>query len=68
MTYDNDSQFNENNVTHFLSEIEEYVTHLITYLAHREKNADAPISALALENVAEKEFDKGPLTINAGTV
>lgn len=65
MQYDDDLQFNENNVTMYLAELEEYIAHYITYLATREKNPDAPISALSLDNMANKEFDKGQITIDA---
>jgi len=58
MQYDEDTVFNENNVTLFLSELEEYISCFITFLAQREKNPDAPISALSLDNMANKDFDK----------
>jgi len=38
MQYDEEVQFNENNVTLYLSELEEYVSQFITYLAQREKD------------------------------
>lgn len=63
--YDDDLFFNENNITSYLAELEEYVSHAITYLATREKNPDAPISALSLDNMANKEFDKGTMGIDA---
>ena len=63
--YDEELQFTENNCMTFLAELEEFMTQLITFMAHREKNPDAPISALGLENITEKEFDKGPLAIDA---
>jgi hypothetical protein len=65
MQYDEDLQFNENNVTLYLSELEEYVSSFITFLAQREKNPDAPISALSLDTMANKEFEKGPINIEA---
>jgi hypothetical protein len=63
MQYDEEMQFNENNVTLYLSELEEYISNFITFLAQREKNPDAPISALSLDAMANKEFEKGPLLI-----
>jgi hypothetical protein len=63
MQYDGDLVFNENNVTLYLSELEEYVSNFITHLAQKDKNPDAPISALSLDAMANKEFDKGPLAI-----
>jgi len=65
MQYDADSEFNESNVTLYLAELEEYVSNLITFLAQREKNPDAPISALSLDAMANKEFEKGPLAIDS---
>lgn len=35
MQYDDDTVFNENNVTIFLAELEEYISLLITYLAYK---------------------------------
>ena len=64
MHYDEDTVFNENNVTMYLSELEEFVSNFITYLAQREKNPDAPISALSLDAMANKEFDKGAAIID----
>merc|ERR1719195_92403 len=63
--YDESTQFNENNVTTYLTELEEYISSFITYLAHREKNPDAHISALSLDNMTNKEFDKGAIAIDA---
>jgi hypothetical protein len=63
MLYDEDTIFNENNVTHYLSELEEYISNFITFLAQREKNPDAPISALSLDNMATKDFEKATAAI-----
>ena len=35
MQYDEETQFNENNVTMYLAELEEYISLLITYMAYR---------------------------------
>lgn len=51
MQYDEDTQFNENNVTMYLAELEEYNSLLITYLAYKQENPDAPISSLILERM-----------------
>lgn len=58
-----DTTFNENNVTQYLAELEEYISNFITTLAQRKQNPDAPISALALDAMANKEFEKGPINI-----
>merc|ERR1711990_819301 len=63
MNYDDDLVFNENNVTIYLAELEEYISNFITHIAQREKNPDAPISALSLDTMSNKEFEKGPLAI-----
>jgi len=41
--YDEQTQFNENNVTMFLSELEEYISSFITFLAQRNKTNYASI-------------------------
>ena len=64
MQYDDDTQFNESNVTLYLGELEEYVSLLITFLAYRQENPDAAISSLSLERMIQKEFDKGPTNVN----
>jgi hypothetical protein len=48
----------------YLSELEEFISNFITYLAQREKNPDAPISALSLDTMSNKEFEKGPMAID----
>ena len=35
MQYDEGTQFNENNVTMYLAELEEYISLLITYLSYK---------------------------------
>ncbi len=64
MHYDDDTQFKENNVTMYLAELEEYISLLITYLAYKQENPDAAISALSLEKMVQKEFDKGPVNVS----
>ena len=66
--YDGDVILNENNVTTYLSELEEYISSLITFLAVREKDPHAPISALSLDNLQAKEFEKGTLSVEAPKV
>lgn len=63
--YDEDTQFNENNVISYLAELEEYISLFITYLAYKQENPDAAISSLSLEKMAIKEFDKDKLNIDA---
>jgi magnesium transporter len=49
MQYDEDTVFNEANVTLYLAELEEYISLFITYLAYKQENPDAPISSLSLD-------------------
>ena len=65
MHYDEEVVFNENNVTLYLSELEEYISNFITYLATKDRQPDAPIAGLSLENMNNKEFDKGVISIEA---
>ena len=64
-SYDGDTQFNEQNVTLYLSELEEYSSMLITYLAYKNEMPDAAVSALSLEQMVEKDKDAGPIHIEA---
>jgi len=63
--YDEDTQFNENNVTMYLTELEEYISAFITYLAQREKHSDAHVSALPLDIMTSKDFKADPIAIDA---
>jgi len=65
MHYDDELVFNENNVTVYLSELEEHVSNFITYLAAKERQPDASIAGLGLENMANKEHDKKDIAIEA---
>jgi hypothetical protein len=64
MQYDEETQFNENNVTLYLAELEEYISLLITYLAYKQENPDAAICSLSLERMIQKDFEKGPINVS----
>ena len=64
MQYDEETQFNENNVTVYLAELEEYISLLITYMAYKQDDPEAATSSLSLEKMALKEFDRGPINVN----
>lgn len=49
----------------YLTELEEYISEFITYLAHREKQPDAQVSALPLDMMSQKDFKSDPLQIEA---
>lgn len=59
MQYHDDVPFNENNVTQYLSELEEYVSAFITFLASRSKQPYPSIQALPLDTMGVKDFSKG---------
>lgn len=64
MQYHEDVHFNENNVTLYLSELEEYISMFITFLAQRNKTAYPSIQALPLEQIGIKDFSKGQVHID----
>lgn len=63
MAYEPDTQFNEQNVTMYLAELEEYASMLITYLAYKNEMPDAAVSALSLDQMIEKDKEAGPLHV-----
>lgn len=63
--YDADLKFNENNVTTYLSELEEYVTHLISFLFWRHNENNFQYASLDLDGMKKKDFEQGPPTIEA---
>lgn len=65
MTYDEGTVFNDKNVTQFLAELEEYISSLITYTAHKKAHPNAAIQAIPLEKIGMKEFERGPIAIDA---
>lgn len=58
MAYDDSTQFNENNVTAYLAELEEYISNLITYMAYKKDDPNPAISTVAFEKLNNKVFDK----------
>lgn len=58
MQYSDETQFNENNITMYLAELEEYFATLITYIATQRGDNNAAISSIPLEQLNEKMFDK----------
>ncbi len=68
MQYDSDTQFNEQNVTLYLAELEEYSSMLITYLAYKNEMPDAAVSALSLEAMVEKDKEGGPLHVSQSII
>ena len=52
-------------MTMYLGELEEYISQLITFIAYQQNSQDAAISSLSLDKMANKEFDKGQINIEA---
>jgi hypothetical protein len=48
-SYDDDTQFNEQNIRTFLAELEEYISNLITIIAYERDDPNAAISSVPLE-------------------
>jgi hypothetical protein len=58
MSYDEETLFNENNITQYLAELEEYISSLITYVAFKKDDPNAAISSVPLDKLNQKEFNK----------
>ena len=65
MQYDEHTLFTENNITYYLAEVEEHISSLITYVAHKKGDPNAAISSVPLNNLNYKEFTKRPIEIDA---
>jgi len=63
MQYNDETTFNENNITMYLAELEEYFATLIAYLANQKGDNNAAISSVPLEQLNEKIFDKREMQI-----
>ncbi len=59
MNYDEETVFNNKNITMFLAELEEYISELITQNEYRKNNPNAAISAIPLEKLNPKTAAKG---------
>ena len=56
--------FNEGNITQFLSELEELITKLITQTAARRGDPNAAISAMNMNRMDVKNFNKKAIKID----
>jgi len=65
MQYDEHTVFTENNITLYLAEVEEYISSLITYVAHKKGDPNAAISSVPLAVLNYKDFTKREMTIDA---
>jgi hypothetical protein len=64
MSYEEGTNFNDTNVVQYLAELEEYISSLITYAAFRKEEPYAAISAIPLEKLPKKEFEKTKYNVN----
>ena len=48
--------FSEGNITNYLAELEEYISSLITYTAHRKGDPNASVSSVPLEALNNKDW------------
>lgn len=64
MRYDENFQFTENNIVSFLAELEEYICSLITYTAFKRDDINAAISAIPLERLINKDFNKKEIAVS----
>ena len=56
MPYNSETHFSEGNITNYLSELEEYISNLITVLAYKKGDPNAAISSVPLERLSLKDF------------
>ena len=63
MQYNDQTTFNENNITLYLAELEEYFATLIAYIANQRGDQNAAISYITLDQLNEKVFDKKEMQI-----
>lgn len=61
MNYDEETVFNNKNITMFLAELEEYISELITHNEYKKNNPNAAISAIPLDKLNPKTGDKNKL-------
>jgi len=64
MVYDDQTVFNESNIQTYLSELEELITRLITQVAAIRGDPNAPISAMNMNHLTLKDFNKKPLRVD----
>lgn len=64
MRYDENFSFTENNIVSFLAELEEYICSLITYTAFKRDDINAAISAIPLERLNNKDFNKKEIAVS----
>jgi hypothetical protein len=56
--------FTENNVIQYLAELEEYISSLITYVAYKRDEPHAAISAIPLDKLNAKDFNRKEISVS----
>lgn len=56
MSYDEHTHFNEGNITAYLAELEEYISSLITYTAHKNGDPNASVSSVPFNCLNNKDW------------
>ena len=64
MSYEEGFLFNEGNIVQYLAELEEYISSLITYTAFKKDDPNAAISAIPLEKLNQKDFQRKDLAVS----
>lgn len=64
MPYDEGFIFSENNIISYLAELEEYICSLVTYSAFKRDDPNAAISAIPLEKLSNKNFERNALAVS----
>lgn len=64
MNYDEGFIFSESNIVSFLAELEEYICSLITYTAFKRDDPQAATSAIPLEKMFTKDFNRKDLSVS----
>ena len=64
MNYDEGFIFSESNIVSFLAELEEYICSLITYTAFKRDDPQAAISAIPLDKLLIKDFNRKDITVS----
>ena len=62
--YDEGFIFSENNIVAYLAELEEYICSLVTYSAFKRDDPNAAISAIPLEKLSNKIFERNAFAVS----
>jgi hypothetical protein len=64
MSYEEGFVFNESNIVQYLAELEEYISSMITYSAFKRDEPNAAVSAIPLEKLNQKDFNRKDLAVS----